>query len=101
MSFGRITSAASTLLLVAAFAAAATPAPAAPLTVTKAADTADGTCDADCSLREAIREANDEAARPGPDVITFAADGLFELDRAGADANALNGDLDISSDVTI
>ena len=29
------------------------------LVVTKTADTADGTCDADCSLREAITAAND------------------------------------------
>jgi CSLREA domain-containing protein len=41
-----------------------------PLAVTKTADTADGTCDADCSLREAIIAANSAA---GDDIITFAA----------------------------
>lgn len=39
--------------------------------VTKTADTNDGTCDADCSLREAITAAN---ADPGPETITFAPD---------------------------
>jgi CSLREA domain-containing protein len=38
-------------------------------TVTKTADTADGVCDSDCSLREAIIEAN---ALPGTDTIGFA-----------------------------
>lgn len=37
-------------------------------TVNKVADTNDGTCDADCSLREAITAAN---ASPGADVIEF------------------------------
>ena len=41
---------------------------AATFTVTKTADTNDGTCDADCSLREAIVAAN---AAAGPDTITF------------------------------
>lgn len=41
---------------------------AATYTVTKTADTNDGTCDADCSLREAIAAAN---ADPGHDTIEF------------------------------
>lgn len=41
---------------------------AATFTVTKTADTNDGACDADCSLREAINAAN---ASPGPDTIDF------------------------------
>ena len=41
-------------------------------TVTKTADTADGTCDADCSLREAITAAN---ANAGTDTIAFAIPG--------------------------
>ncbi|MDX1545470.1 MAG: GEVED domain-containing protein, partial [Rhodothermales bacterium] len=69
--------------------------------VTKTADTADGTCDADCSLREAVRAAN---ATPGADVITVPA-GTYTLTRTtGEDsfANAaLHGDLDINDDVTI
>ena len=43
-------------------------APAANFTVTKVADTNDGTCDADCSLREAIAAAN---AAAGDDTILF------------------------------
>lgn len=45
------------------------------LHVTKTADTADGVCDADCSLREAISAAN---ASPGADVITVPA-GTYNL----------------------
>ena len=41
-------------------------------TVTKTADTADGTCDTDCSLREAITAAN---ANAGTDTIAFAIPG--------------------------
>jgi CSLREA domain-containing protein len=43
---------------------------AATFSVTKAADTADGACDADCSLREAIGAAN---ANPGADTILLPA----------------------------
>jgi len=45
-----------------------TPTPTPTLIVTKADDTNDGTCDADCSLREAINAAN---LLPDPDVIHF------------------------------
>ena len=51
------------------------PARAASFIVTKTADTADGTCDADCSLREAISAAN---GSPGADIITVPA-GTFVL----------------------
>ena len=51
-----------------AFARAAT------FTVTKTADTADGSCDADCSLREAVIAAN---ANAGADTITTEAQKLF------------------------
>jgi CSLREA domain-containing protein len=44
------------------------PATAATFTVTKTADTNDGTCDADCSLREAINAAN---VNTGTDTIAF------------------------------
>lgn len=53
--------------------AAAGTAGAATYTVTKTADTADGTCDADCSLREAVAAAT---ATPDDDVIVFDA-GVF------------------------
>lgn len=46
-----------------------TAATAANFTVTKTADTADGTCNSDCSLREALTAAN---AAAGADVILFA-----------------------------
>ncbi len=66
--------------------------------VTKTADTNDGACDADCSLREAIIAAN---ALPGSDTITVLA-GTYTLGIAGTgeDASA-TGDLDITDDVVI
>src|SRR3989304_5976113 len=62
--------AAPALALVIALAVAwgAAPAQAATFTVTKTADTADGTCDADCSLREAIGAAE---AAGGADTLSF------------------------------
>lgn len=66
--------------------------------VSKTADTADGACDADCSLREAVIAANGLA---GPDTITLLA-GTFTLSvgAAGEDA-AAEGDLDITDALTI
>ena len=74
------------------------PAQAALFTVTKTADTADSTCDADCSLREAITAAN---ASPGADGIIVPA-GTYNLAIPGTveNANAI-GDLDVTEDVTI
>ncbi len=67
------------------------------LTVTKTADTNDGACDADCSLREAIVQAN-----------TFATDdidvpaGTYKLTIKGRGEDlAATGDLDIRRGVTI
>jgi CSLREA domain-containing protein len=57
--------------LTAGLLVAAAPARAATFDVTKAADGADGACDADCSLREAVKAANDAA---GPDTITLHAE---------------------------
>lgn len=75
-------------------------APEATFTVTKTADTADGTCDADCSLREAVIAAN---AAAGLDSVAFAA-GLntlpIQLTRAGDDNTSLLGDLDVNTDIT-
>jgi CSLREA domain-containing protein len=93
------------LALGASMAMAATAVPALPaaaasmtFTVTKTADTADGTCNADCSLREAITAAN---ANPGHDTIVLPA-GTYGLSIAGTgeDANA-TGDLDITDSVII
>ncbi|MCA9772276.1 MAG: CSLREA domain-containing protein [Myxococcales bacterium] len=71
---------------------------AATFTVTKTADTADGVCDADCSLREAVIAANDDS---NPDTIVVPA-GTYDLTIAGAGEDAgATGDLDIRGPVTI
>ncbi len=86
------------LVATALFLAASESAYAADFTVTKTADTADGTCDADCSLREAISAAN---AAAGADTITLPA-GTYTLSIAGTgdDVNA-TGDLDATETVAI
>jgi len=73
------------------------PAGAVTFVVTKTTDTADGVCDQDCSLREAVVAAN---ASPGPDTIQLPA-GVFALTRGGADSFALVGDLDVRESVTL
>jgi len=92
------------LVILAALVAAALvalptrPALGATFTVSKTADTNDGTCDGDCSLREAIVAAN---AAGGADTITLPA-GTYTLTIAGAGENAAaTGDLDITGDLTI
>ena len=67
-------------------------------TVTKTQDTYDGTCDADCSLRDAISHANFVV---GADVIQLPA-GTYTLALAGIyeDDNS-TGDLDITEDLEI
>jgi CSLREA domain-containing protein len=71
---------------------------AATFTVTKTNDTADGSCNADCSLREAVIAANEA---PGPDHIVVPA-GRYLLTRVGEDNSSLNGDLDLYSvDVSV
>lgn len=71
---------------------------AANFTVTKTADTADGACNIDCSLREAIMAAN---ATTGADTISLPV-GTYTLTRAGANENASStGDLDVTSQITI
>ena len=87
-----------TAVALLALAAAALPAHAAVYIVTKTADTADGACNSDCSLREAILAAN---ANPGPDFILLGP-GTYTLTRAGAgeDLGSI-GDLDIRDDVFI
>jgi CSLREA domain-containing protein len=72
---------------------------AATFTVTKAADTADGSCDAaDCSLREAISAAN--ATAEADTVVVPAGTYMLSLAGAGEDLNA-SGDLDVTQPVTI
>ena len=94
----------STLMLLASAAlmgialGAPPPASAATFNVTKTADTADGLCDADCSLREAIIAAN---ALAGADTIVVPA-GTYVLTRVGASEDAgATGDLDVTGDTTI
>jgi CSLREA domain-containing protein len=73
-------------------------APATPFIVTKTDDTADGACDADCSLREAVIAAN---AAPGADTITVPA-GVYVLTIPGTGENlAATGDLDIRDDLVL
>ena len=73
------------------------PAVAAEFVVTKTADTRDGTCDADCSLREAVEAAS---AAPDADVITLAAGG-YDLTLWDPGNRAAGGDLAPTGDVTI
>src|SRR5688572_1390796 len=91
----RVLSVAALVLL--AFAPAL-PLQAAVFTVTKTADTLDGLCDDDCSLREAVSAAN---LNLGTDVIDLPA-GIYLLSRVGAgeDANA-TGDLDVTDDLIV
>ena len=65
--------------------------------VTKTEDTNDGVCDADCSLREAIRASN---SLPDADTIVIPA-GIYELSIFGSDNDASAGDLDITEAVTL
>ncbi|HET7486428.1 MAG TPA: Ig-like domain repeat protein [Acidimicrobiales bacterium] len=84
--------------LVAAFVVVtAGPAVAATFTVTKTADTNDGVCDSDCSLREAVRAAN---AAAGADTISIPA-GTYTLTLTGSDDTGNLGDLDVTGPVTI
>ena len=81
------------LALAATLAAPPHPAHAATFTVTKTADTNDGTCDGDCSLREAITAAN---LAPGLDTIMLP-NGVHTIAIAGIseDTNA-TGDFDFT-----
>src|SRR5262245_20893918 len=66
--------------------------------VTKTDDTADGTCDSDCSLREAIIAAN---VHPGADTITLLAKSYTLTIGGAGENNSATGDLDIADDLTI
>ena len=93
-----VLSLAATAALILAVATNTGQSQAAAFTVTKTADTADGTCDSDCSLREAIIAAN---AAVGADTMTVPA-GTYTLSIAGTDEDAsATGDLDITDDLTI
>ncbi len=92
----------STLLRALALAAGLLPlagaAGAAVFTVTKTADTFDGACDNDCSLREAVAAAN---ARGGRDAVVLPP-GVYRLTRAGAGEDfGSTGDLDVRGALTV
>ena len=94
--------AASLTLALLALVSWAAPARASTFVVTKTEDTADGVCDADCSLREAIMAAN---ADPDPNIITVPA-GVYTLTLDIADNYACQhspqyGPLKVTGDVTI
>ncbi len=64
----------------------------------KTADSFDGACDSDCSLREAIAAAN---SHQGPDVVVLGT-GVYVLALAGAGEDlSATGDLDISDDLDL
>jgi CSLREA domain-containing protein len=67
-------------------------------TVSKTADTNDGACDADCSLREAILAANQNSA---VDTVSIPA-GTYTLSISGKEENhGATGDLDILNDLIL
>src|ERR1700712_247056 len=66
--------------------------------VTTIADTNDGRCDAQCSVREAILAAN---AHPGADTVRIPA-GIYKLSIPGVNEDAgATGDLDITGPVDL
>ncbi|MFL6290310.1 MAG: CSLREA domain-containing protein, partial [Thermoanaerobaculia bacterium] len=79
----------------------ALPLQAATFTVTKTADTLDGACDRDCSLREAITAANADEPTGGADVVVVPP-GIYVLTRAGAGEDAgATGDLDLNDQMIL
>ena len=88
----------SAVFVLLALAVAVTPAYSAVFLPTKQADSSDGACNADCSLREAILAAN---AEPGDDVILLGP-GIFAVCLpGGAEDNGVSGDLDIDDNLTL
>ncbi len=88
-----VTAAALLVLPIPVAVAVATPAPAATVfTVTQLADTADGVCDAQCTLRDAVAAAE---AAPAGDTIRFAAS------LAGSQITLVLGQLEFTSAVRI
>jgi CSLREA domain-containing protein len=78
--------------------ALAAPVGASVFTVTKTADTLDGACNTDCSLREAVTAAN---ASPGADSIHLGP-GVYSLTRLGPfEDGSATGDLDVQGELTI
>ena len=90
------------LFAVCLLALFSTPAFAIDLVVSKTTDSADGICDADCSLREAIIAAN---ASPGADRIILGSGLTYSLTLGPADPSGAivpgTGDLDVTDGLTI
>lgn len=85
-------------VLLLSLAAAVPPVQAAVFIPTRLTDGADGACDADCSLREAILAAN---AADGPDFIVLNP-GTYVLSLAGSGEElGATGDLDVREDLAI
>jgi CSLREA domain-containing protein len=93
-SFRRTLEAAFVLLALAVSISAASAAVYIP---TKTTDSADGSCNADCSLREAVLAAN---TKPGDDVILLRP-GVYLLSLAGNEDLGATGDLDVQDDLVI
>jgi CSLREA domain-containing protein len=84
-------------LALAVLAASTSAASAAVFIPTKATDSADGACDADCSLREAVLAAN---AHPGDDVIVLH-ERIYRLTIAGNENLGAAGDLDVLDNLIV
>jgi CSLREA domain-containing protein len=89
------------ILLIILLVIATSSAQAAIFLVTKTADTADGICDADCSIREAIIAANSNAGLD--DVVLPASIYVLTLeDPTDSDGSAsASGDLDVTDDLSL
>ncbi|HJX29001.1 MAG TPA: hypothetical protein VJ885_13905, partial [Thermoanaerobaculia bacterium] len=88
----------ASLAVACALVSANVPAHAAVLFTTTTDAASDGACDVDCSLRDAVIAANDQA---GADVIILRA-GTYAIGLPGAGEDlAETGDLDIRDDLTI
>ncbi len=97
-SGGRLSRYGGLLALIACGIAYSGAANAATFLVSKMADTNDGVCDADCSLREAVIAAN---AAAGADTIVLPT-GTFQLTIPDTDEDfAVNGDLDIRDELAL
>ncbi|MEA2561924.1 MAG: hypothetical protein QOH06_3428 [Acidobacteriota bacterium] len=89
------------VLLIPAILTTAIPARAAVFIPTKLTDSADGACDSDCSLREAVLAANAADTADGPDFIVLGA-GIYSLSLTGAGEDlGATGDLDILENLAI
>jgi CSLREA domain-containing protein len=85
------------VVAILSFVAPESPVHAGVFIVTTTADNIDGTCDSDCSLREAVIAAN---TAPGLDSVSVPA-GTYSLAITGTDDTAASGDLDVTDAVTI